>query len=75
MEKKYHDILNGMATTQYGQALKVLLDEELKELGDVENATSWDDTLGRQHAVKIIKRLFVFMEPKKKVDKSQNQYS
>lgn len=67
-------ILSELKNTQFGQALRAFLDIQLDELNDITAAKSWDETLGRQHAVKVIKKLFAFMEEKKVTDKMKNQY-
>ena len=62
MTQEQREILASMKDTQYGIALKALLEECLQELGDVTKCTSWDDTLGRKHAKEFIKRTFTFLE-------------
>lgn len=68
-------LLESLSSSQYGLVLKEYLEEEMKELQDISNATSWDDTQGRQKAVAIIKKLFSFMERKEQVDKGKNIYT
>jgi hypothetical protein len=57
--------------TSYGKALREYLDSQLKEIQDITKAKTWEETQGRQLAVKLIHDLFRFMEAKKvdKIDK------
>lgn len=57
-------LLQEMKQTNYGRALQELLDEKYEELSNVKNCKSWDDTLGRQHAVRILDDIFSFMRDK-----------
>lgn len=66
--------LNDLPSTHYGKALKLFLDDKLKELQDVRDCKSWEETLGRQYAVKIVDELFSFMREQKNTEKSKNQY-
>jgi hypothetical protein len=67
--------LEDLSKTVYGRALHEYLDEELKILGDIENCTTWDETLGRKHAVKILRKLFQFMEEKAPSTKDPGKYT
>lgn len=67
-------ILEQLVNSQYGSVLREYLEEELKELQDVSNATSWEDTQGRQKAVAIIRKLFSFMEKRLPVERNKNNY-
>lgn len=58
----HRKLLEEMFQSPYGVALKAFLDEEMKELTDVKNCKSWEDTLGRQHAEGIINKLFSFIK-------------
>ena len=62
MTQESKQILSGLKQTNYGKALIELLDEEMAELTAVKNCTSWDDTLGRQYAERIINKVFSFMK-------------
>ena len=67
-------LLSELSRTSYGRALQEYLDEHFNELKDVSNAKSWDDTLARQQAVRILKNLFYFMEEKKTSDKQKTTF-
>lgn len=70
-----YKLLSELDKTPYGKVLRSFLEEELKELNDISKAESWEDTLGRQKAVRIVNKLFSFMNKEvNKVDKSKNQY-
>lgn len=62
MTEPTRKLLEEMFLSPYGKALKDFLDEELKELTDVKNCKSWEDTLGRKHAEGVIKKLFSFIK-------------
>jgi hypothetical protein len=51
-------LLKELWTLNHGKALREYLDEQMKELTDVKNCKSWEDTLGRQHAERILNELF-----------------
>lgn len=70
LKKEHKDLLEQMGNTSYGVALKAFLEEELASIDNVENCTSWDDTLGRAHAKRLIQKLFYFM-----LDKSHDKRS
>lgn len=61
-------LLEGLRLTNYGKALQALLDEKYAELNNVNSCKSWEDTIGRQHAIKILDELFHFMKEKVKVE-------
>jgi hypothetical protein len=68
-------LLEELAKHHYGRALRDYLETAILELKDVTKAKSWDETLGRQLAVKTLEDLFgVISEKKSPVDKSKNQY-
>lgn len=66
-------ILNDLGRTDFGRALKVYLEEKKEEIGDITTAQSWEDTKGKQIALKVIKELFSFMAEKKD-ERIKNQY-
>ena len=70
-EKK---ILSEMSKSQYGIILKRYFAEELENLSDITQTKSWEETLGKQFAVGVIKRLISFMEEKKAIEQKKNQY-
>ncbi len=67
-------LLQGMSKTQYGKALKDFLDEEVSDIGDITKVESWEETLGRKYALKLIKKLFSFLEEKTVASKSKSTY-
>lgn len=69
------EILNELGKTHFGKELKVFLDEELKEIKDVTKQESWEDVVASQKAVRLIQKLFSFLD-EKKVDKpTKNQFT
>lgn len=69
------ETLNQLGKTQFGKALRDFLDEELKEIKDVTRQESWEDVVASQKAVKLIKKLFSFLDEKKLDEPKKNQYS
>lgn len=67
-------ILKEMGGTQYGNALQVYLEGEYSKIADVRNAESWEETLGRKLAVKVLDELFNFMRIEGTVKSSKNIY-
>lgn len=74
MTQNEKQILNDLGRTNFGQALRVYLEEKKREIGDISASTSWEDTKARQLALKLIKELFAFMEDKVSIDKMKNPY-
>ncbi len=66
--------LEALAQTQYGQALQEYLDEEFELLNDIQTCKSWEETIGRQLALKSLEHLFSFMALRPKLGKGKNQY-
>ena len=60
-------LLEEMKTTNYGKALKEFLKEKYKEINSVKDCKSWEDTLGRAHALKTLNEIFSFMADKTEV--------
>lgn len=68
-------LLEELGKTQFGKALREFLDDKKTEIGDITKSKSWEETLGRQHALTLIKDLFYFMKEKEPpVDKKKNPY-
>lgn len=57
-------LLSEMKNTNYGKALKNFLDDKYEEMNNVATCKSWEETLGRAFAVKILDDLFSFMKEK-----------
>lgn len=74
MKQENKKLLEELSHTSYGIALKEFLDEEYSLLDDVSSCTSWEDTLGRQKAIKVLDKLFAFMGKKGIDTKQKNQY-
>lgn len=73
ISQEYKQLLNEMKLTNYGKALQALLDEKYAEINDVRHCTSWDDTLARAKAIKILDDIFYFMKDTINVQ-SKNKY-
>lgn len=74
MNAQQKELLQRLAKTPEGRALKVYLDGAIEELRDLQTIKSWDETQGRKWAETYIKQLFSFMEEKKTVERIKSQY-
>jgi len=75
IKSEIKEILEGINATPFGRALQAFLDDKLEELNNVQNCTSWEDTLGRKHATKVLEDLFSLMKIQKSKVASKNQYT
>lgn len=75
IEKKKEEILKGFSKTQL-EGLKLLFDEEIEKLKELETITSFEEMLGKKIAIQtlkeIMRKLNLFKE--KKVEKNKNEY-
>lgn len=67
-------LLEELNRNNYGKALREYLDAELAEIKNICNAKTLKEMEGRQHAVKLIEKLFSFMEERKASQRGPNQY-
>jgi len=70
-----NELLQQLSRTAHGQALIKFLNQAKEELNNVKTIESWDETLGRKSAIKMIDDLFSFMGEKKVEIKNKNQYT
>lgn len=75
IDPKIKEELEQLSKTTFGKALKVYLEEKKAEIGDITACKNWEDTQGRQHALKLINDLFTVMEPVKLEKTRTNQYT
>lgn len=75
LRKQVEEVLRELPKTAYGAAMTEFLDEAKKELNDVGSVTSWEETIGRREAIKIINKLFSFLVEKKVEAGGKNQYT
>jgi len=68
-------LLEQLPNTQYGKALFAYLEQEYSVIGDIMSAENIEELKGRQHAVRFLKKLFYFMEPRKLDTKIKNTYT
>ncbi len=61
-------VLSDLGKTQQGKVLKEYLSEKYKELNSVLKVTSWEDTLGKQKALLVLKDLFSILDGEKNHD-------
>lgn len=73
-EEERKKMLDELSRTMHGRAVREFLVEKIEEIGDVENCTSWEDALGRKHAVKALRELFSFLSLTKEDKRTTNQY-
>ena len=67
-------LLQELKTTRYGQALQYWLKDQLETVGDIKTCLSWEETLGRKYALKLLSDLFAVMEDKKVEQRGKNLY-
>lgn len=53
--------LTELPKTPYGIALQAFLDDKYKEIGNILESKSWEETLGRKFALQLLKDLFAIM--------------
>ena len=76
IDPKVKQLLDQMAMTAHGKALKVYLDDQIKYHTDINKMASLDELLGAQIAVRIIRDVFKFLEIEKPTQpKEKNQYT
>ena len=56
------DLLKQMDKTPYGKALREYLGEKVAALQDISTVQTWEETIGRKHAVTLIKDLFKVLD-------------
>lgn len=71
MSPEKRKLLFELWNLNHGKVLKEWLDIKMKELTDVKNCKSWEDTLGRQHAERILNELFSFKETEDVLNKTR----
>ena len=54
--------LRQLANSDLGKVLVDYLDEKIKDMSDVSKIKTYDELLGKQEAIKILKDLFSFLE-------------
>lgn len=59
--KEQEELLANLAKTPYGKALQDFLDSKYDEINNIMSAKTWEETLGRQFALNVLKDLFAFM--------------
>lgn len=69
------EILENIYGTPYGRALDDYLAHAIETLNDVKTCKSWEETLGRAHAIQVIENLFSLMKLKKVEAKTKNVYT
>lgn len=74
MKPEIQELLKALPNTSHGQALKVFLDEQYLELGNVDNVTSYEDAVARQLARKVLRKLFDFYKDNKVGDRPVRDY-
>ena len=76
MEKEQRDkLVKGIANTPHGRALELWLEEEIDTLKDVTKASGGLEVfLGRQEAIKILRKLFNFIYVRPTPPKGKTDY-
>lgn len=75
MTEETKNMLAELGKSDFGDALREYLNEELEKLkGDIDSVEDWPDILGRRKARKIIKEVLYFLEPRQPKEPNKNQY-
>ena len=62
MEERIRKIIQeDLPNSHFGTALEEYLKEEIEKMVDITTAVKWEEVLGRQEAVKILKKVFRFL--------------
>ncbi len=75
LDPRNKELLQQLATSAHGKALKDFLNERYTAINDVTNCKNWEDAVGRQYALILLKEIFSFLEEKKTVDRTPSQYT
>jgi hypothetical protein len=65
---------NEFKNSVFLNVVKEYLQEQIDKMSDVSTCKMWDEVLGRQNAIKILKDLIHLMEVKPEKEKIPNQY-
>lgn len=68
-------LLEALDKTPYGKALKEFLDEQYADIADIRKSQSWEETLGRKFALKVLEDLFATMKGNGVKERAKNQYT
>lgn len=75
LDPRNRQLLTELGSLAHGKALKEFLEERYSAINDVTSCKNWEDAVGRQYALILLKEIFTFLEEKKTVDKQPNQYT
>lgn len=67
-------LLAELSRSSHGEALREYLEECYEEVGDVRKCSSWEDTIGRQHALIVLDGVFSFLTDKQTTQSGKTQY-
>lgn len=74
LKEERQKLLLSLKDTGYGKALIEELDEALQNISDITTIQTWEETLGRKFAIRTIKRIMSFLEPKENKVVNKNQF-
>jgi len=74
INSEQREILQELGRMRHGKALQEFLDLKYKEIGDISTVKNWEETLGRQFALKLLKELFSVLKENKTTENNKNQY-
>lgn len=58
-------MLTDLSTMPHGLVLQKLIKSEIADLKDVTTAKNWEETLGKQYAVKTLEKIISYIEADK----------
>jgi len=59
---KQEEKLKQLAESDFGLVLIEFLDDQIEQMGDISKIKTFEELVGKQEAVKILKELFGFLE-------------
>jgi len=74
MTNEQKKILEELGRSGFGKVLRVYLKEELDNIDDISSCKTLKEMEGRQYGIKLVRKLFSFMEEQKTTEKGKNQY-
>lgn len=67
-------LLEELGKTNHGKALREFLAERRETIGDITSCKNWEEAVGRQFALVLLKEMFSFLDEKPSTPPVHNQY-
>lgn len=75
MTPEKRQILLELGKSSQGKVLREFLEERYLAIGDITTCKNWEDAVGRQHALILLKEIFNFLEDKQPPQGTKSQYT